>query len=319
MAEYSEAKGGAWIEGKVGRSTKWSRRNATRRKWNRLRSGVSAKKKPRVMIPLGPPPSTVEIGGEDAQLGQVQYLDGSLGTQLYQRWLFVMTPEKLVMEDLNVSPLYAATNEGDTVAADKDPGSQIDDVVRIIGMRGSVYWTPQTPLGEPASLSPENFTGKWGYAWTVQRATGTTSADGTPAYLFGNYDEATSANGIAGRGLMPVQGVGAYLGNLANIDWRLSQAKMSILKYGMGRWRIPAEYTTAFDSSGAITEQRLLPLPPSSYRIPVPRKLCVDVGKGKALCLIIWYRDDNPSGEVGGAPAARLDYHDFRVIGHVLD
>lgn len=287
---------------------------------NRQRTGAAAKlRKPRIMIPLGPAPTNVETGGEDAQLGQVQHLAGSLGTGIFARWVFALTPERLTMDDIHVSPLFGATNEGDTVSADIDPGDSVDDVIRIIGMRGSLFFTPQVPLGEAASLTSANFGGKWGYAWTVQEAVGATLSDGTPTYNFSNYDISTSTGGLNDRGLLPVQGVGPYLGRLQNVDWRFGQAKNSIIKYGMGRWNIPANVCCGSDDGGVLTYERVVANGTRSLRIPLLRKCCVDVGKGRALALVLWYRDDDPSGETGGAPAGRLDYHDMRIIGYKRD
>jgi len=287
-------------------------------KMSRLRSGVQIKKKPLILLPLGPPPVTVETGGESTNIQQIQYIDGALGTSIYGRWLFAMTPERLSMDDMNISPLFGASDWGDIVSGSMDQGAQISKRYRIIGMRGDIFYTPQRPNGD--GQTPEQYSGMMGYAWMKVRAQGAPDSEGHPSYPFATYGGTDVTTGINDRGYTPRQAVSAYNGRLDNIDWRLSQAKNSIIKYGMMPWSIPNQVNTVFDDGGNVTQELRYALGGArSIRIPILKKCAVDVGRGESLALVMWQKDFEPNGENGGAPIGRLDYHTFRVVVHEID
>lgn len=196
---------------------------------------------------------------------------------------------------------------------------------RVLGMQGSVYWTPLASVDE--EVEPYSCTGFIMGAWYKLTRHGlglendqTTLVTPTlrrqfPFRSLTASDSQLLARKEAGYGVPQVDTAiqpGAEDQVIAQ-DWRLAEHAKPIGAF-CRPWRAdynPSQFT--FDDAGqTVAVVNLARLGPGyAVRLPMPRKLVANIGRNEALALYLQI-EDNSSGSIS-SPVGRLTYPDFRV------
>lgn len=234
---------------------------------------------------------------------QGQMWCNSVGASTYgtnsRRWLFCIHPGS----DVPSGNPFLAGLEDEGSSAEANSASY-----RIVGMVGSVYWTPtfSAPLSE--NVLGENCSGMFYGAW-LHLKKGMNFTTSTREWEFRRWPESNVTHLVPGveMGYLPVDVPSASTQAVLDAhDARTAGATMQRFCFP---WR--ADYV--YDPS-APTQSALGGAP--SYKIPLPRKLVMNVGDQDALALVYWVKDN---GQRGGAPDGIFNYADFGVKMHRLD
>lgn len=303
---YREAKGGAWIEGKVG-----NRSGARRRRtgsFARMRKGAPQNKKPMWMIPMGPGDYGATGGATGRQphiqtplLGTLQS-GGSDGAQA--GYLFALTPERFERDGNEPSGIPGMLGNG---------GDEFDRL-RIAGMDGKLLWTPVAPVydlptGQPPEASLLTGVINW---WWMKVVAQEYDESFDPQYAWG-YPWASFSFSDAANLEAPNKPLLTALTSqdAARKDWRY---RAKLMGKGSKPWALT--YAPYWNTD---TQAQVNTFNSRSIEIPLPRKLVCDVGKGEALAMMYWIRDNTRANTVGGAPASVFDYSSMRVKCYELD
>jgi len=306
IGDYIPAKGEARVlaelKGSYGSKGRSMRTNRSRNRFAAMRKGKAARK-PLEFIPLSPGPfASTAVGQKD----RVCPIDGHLGTGLYTQWVFALTPEILD---------YGASDEPGMYLSD-DTTEYNRSRMRIVGMRGDLYYTPLAPLGIEQAIPArfDAFSGLMGWSWMrIQAGAIVGGGAGTePVYPFGDFDSGTVSQNIATGGYTPHIDIIGDADSLPLADKRLRRGR-GIINHGTRPWRIDTVWNTALDP------ESLFPGAGRSIKIPLPRKLVCDVGQGEVLAMVMWQKDFGTDPAISGSPSARLDYPDLRILAYELD
>jgi len=198
---------------------------------------------------------------------------------------------------------------------------------RVLGMQGSVYWTPLASVDE--EVSPDACTGFIMGAWyKLQRNNAIDiEADGTtivnpnfraqfPFRNFSALDELRMAAEEQGLGVPSVTSgtPTTDVEKVTQMDWRIAEHAKPIGAF-CKPWRAdwhPAVF--GYDDTGQpVTNTSIAQLGPGyPVQLPMPRKLVANIGRNEALGLFLQI-EDNGSSQSYSAPVGRLVWPNFRV------
>lgn len=285
------------VKGRVGKM-RGGRSSGTRGLRRAMRSGRYVRKSPKWFYPVAP--------GDNGSSGTVNY---NFQKQLYYDltgtlqsggsngasvgWLFALTPEVF---DRSNTPFAGMAGDRDTTA----------DRLRIVGMTGNLFFTPLNPIiDEPAdSMPPSAFTGTLITAWfKFTQAHSSLTGGISRGYPWGQFTPADASSAGATATFVPSLGV-PLLDSLSSLDYR-ERAHLMHVKHQ--RWRIPHVI------AGTVTDGFITSYMPQSIQVPLPRKVIANVGKGEALAMMYYIRDDGTINGTAGSPAARFSFESMRI------
>lgn len=294
------------VKGKVGGKMKY--RRTKRSRFAALRRGAF-RKKPQVWIPLAPGPQ----GNTSNRPDMVDYrfsTPGSIAEQSPdQGWLFAITPE-----------LSGSATPNAQIASVLGLGGQIDpdQAYRVVGIKGSLHWTPLVSLADPpGSAVPEGLFGFLKLYWYKLKASLDGSADfsgGPLEYPWsGGWDDTANTSGNHVDGFLPWTKAHSVL-TVANLRNRDPRYRMDVIHHCKVPWTL--EYRPVYDSG---TDNILLqPIGQYPIRLPLPRKLVCNIGRGEALACA--YQVTSESGSnAASSPAGIFNFEDLRFMVHELD
>lgn len=274
---------------------------SSRGRFAAMRRGAM-KNRPIWAIPTGPGSYGPDGIGRDEQV-HLRYFDpGNLSSGgapgASQGWLFALTPESF-------------ERDGDT--PDGIPGlilgkqqDTYDNRYRIAGFSGQLLWSPQAPIGEQsANPPPDTLSGVAHFLWYKFEAGQSDSTAGFkrsyPWLSFSTVDAKAGVDTLVPFEVMPG---GAALTFLDDRDYRY---RAKVIRSATIPWKIDASVTgDSVDGYNTVFSPRV-------YRVPLPRKLVCNVGRGEALGLAYWIRDFTVVNTAGGAPASVFDFSSLRV------
>lgn len=295
----------AEVKGKVG-GAKMRRSNRT--SFAAMRRGAM-RNKPEWVVPLAPGDYGGGGGGIlDRQPHWMFYRTGSFASGgvsgQTQGWLFALTPE-LFPRDGN-----------DTMAGFVNYSEGANARYRVAGFQGKLHWTPLYPSYAITTFSSENLSGTFWYGWFKVDANAPPLSTDTieESYPWGTFGTlAGGANGEAAtRTFTPI----AQAGNATGLFNRDARFRAKLMHSNSFTWTMKA-IGQSEDSAGTGFQQSFIP---TGYEIPLPRKLVCNVGRGEALALAYWYRDNSfVGGGVGGSPNSIFTFPSLRVKVYELD
>lgn len=271
-----------------------------RNSFARLRSGAPSRKTEIWALPVA---SGAYTTGSIDQLTRMQQMPGHLGNTIQAQWLWALTPE--ILERTGLDPIPG-------LFWDDNDNVNNDDRFRIVGITGSLYYTPIAPLAASGASEGANC-GMVGISFTkfdAQNFT-TVSGENRPTYPFTPF-------GLGGPLPQPITqeiGVTPYLTNVLSpqaaqyADYRTRRGR--VMFKAIVPWRMEQFYNV----DEAAGECYAGP----SVRIPLPRKLLCNIGKGEAVGVAVWQKDFGTNAEASGSPSAVLSFHDVKIKLHKLE
>lgn len=253
---YREAKGGAWIEGKVGS------RNGTRRRQGtlaRIRSGTNTRKKAEWWRPRFPgPPSAAKA--ENTQ--NFYYTPGSVSSDQPDRgWLFAITPERYLGASQSI-----------------DPESDNSAQYQVAGIKGTLMYTPLLSLNDQVGDPGKNsgYVEMYWYKLRIMPYAGrlSTLTDQTQSYPWASWEDPADTGLTHVDGYLPQVGIAP-----ANQQGRDARWRSDVMFHCRIPWSIERNvyYDVVQDVIGEeVTKQ--IPI-----RLPLPRKVVCNVGRGECL------------------------------------
>jgi len=234
--------------------------------------------------------------GEQGQMTTYQVAGSTLATN-QPAWLFCIHPGAdggNTGDPFMLGNKYSEFQQGNST------------LMRLVGMKGNINWVPLfgNPQGE--TLYQENCSGMFYGAWIkIKRTMQTTLLGaGDPRWPFGDWRQSSVAH-------FPPKFQAGYLP-----DPQLDNASVAALET-VRDWRVEHETIMKFEFPWRVDYVMNSASPTSSsfggahtYKLPIPRKLVMNVGDDTALALVYRIFDNDVHG---GGPDGQFNHANFCV------
>lgn len=300
-----EAEVMARVKGAYGAKGAGMRRYSKRNRFARLRKGAFTKK-PQVWIPLfsGPQGSTTNRPSITSMFRPTNGSNNEVTPD--QGWLFAITPE------LDQGSLASVMGIG----GDIDPEQRY----RVVGMNGSLFWTPYTALVDPDNsfTAWSGFISLWWYKVKASLdASGDAFAEGASYPWSNGWDDVSNTEGLHVLGHVPWMNTTAIVNGPSTLRFKDPRYRADLMRHSVTPFVIdmmPLMETTG----GSSTSVTYVPRAQMPIRLPLPRKVICNVGRGEALGCA--YQIITQSGTpVESSPTGIFAGLDLKVMVHELD
>lgn len=274
MPTFKNAKGGAWIQGEVGNRS--VSRFQGRRMMRSLRKG-GFRSRPIYGVPLFP--GTLDTSNRDAQVQNLFPVDGSVDELLpWQSILFAITPE--LSENASYSLWIPGLGQ-----AGANPARY-----RVVGLDGAMHFFVTETLNDPAT-DPGSQVGVVDVIWAkVERQNDPSASVAANRYPWVRWDQdwATNTNlRQAANGFVPRWGATGTAG----LEFADGRYRVDVMRRYCVPWQLRKQYIgdvtgTLTGGTGDIVTNQLAVVGAGAgiSRIPVPKRIMANVGRGEALC-----------------------------------
>lgn len=293
---HGEARVLAELKGGYGKKPKGA--NMRRSRFNAMRRGAY-RNKPQTWIPLAPGPQ----GSTSNRPDQTAYwfqTPGSISEIAPDAgWLFAITPEASNLGTLarSIVPIGGEANA--------------NEQYRVLGLSGKLHWTAQVSLEDPDN-DPTAWSGFLSTYWYKVKASlaETSPAAGEPvAYPWsGGWDDTTNTQNTHVRGFVPYTNQAYSVATGDPLRGRDPRWRRDLMFHTVQPWRL--EVMPIFDTvTQSVVYQYLAQRP---IRVPLPRRVVCNVGRGEALACAyhVWSQSGS---QAGSSPVGIFNFQDLRI------
>jgi len=276
-----------------------------RSRFNALRRGAH-RNKPQVWLPIAP---GAQGSTSNRASNTLQYYanPGSTTENVPdQGWLFAITPEG--------SGNVQTTQSVFALGGDIDPEQQY----RVVGLKGSLHWTPLQSLADPDN-APEAWSGFLSLYWYKLEASRTPTPESSDSPLVypwsAGWDDEANTTGRTAQSFVPWYETVAVVSGPSTLRNRDPRYRVDVMHHVKVPWTI--KMRPVWDNS--VSDSVLFfPVEQRPIRIPLPRKLICNVGRGQALACAYQITSQS-SVAAASAPVGLFNFQDMKILVHELD
>lgn len=269
-----------------------------------LRRGAH-KTKPQVWLPIAPGPQGTTANRADNSLQYFATPGSTTESIPDQGWLFAITPE--------ASSSSNATKSVFGLGGDIDE----DQLYRVVGLKGSLHWTPLQSLSDPDRFQ-EAWSGFISLYWFKVEASRTTTVESMDSGLLypwsGGWDDTANTDGIHAQSFVPWYNTVSVTGGPATLRNKDPRYRTDVIHHVKIPWTL--NVMPYYDVDNSVPVYAYVGQRP--IRIPLPRKIICNVGRGQALACAYQVVSQS-STAVGSSPAGMFNFQDMRILVHELD